>query len=148
MADAWGSSWGTSWGVTWEAGVAPPVVTTTTPTPAGGVTGRSKKRTVLIGDKTYRVNSLRDVDLILKRVVRTEAEPVTKAAKARIKVVDRVSATPLPEAFQPVPMPVAEVDWSALATQLAMQDRAYAEVLAKVLAKQEEEDIETLLMLI
>lgn len=148
MADAWGGSWGSSWGSSWDGTYVPPVVTTTAPTPAGGVSGKGKKRTVLIGDKTYRVNSLRDLDLILKRVVRTEAEPVTKAAKARIMVVDRVSATPLPEAFQPVPMPVADVDWSALATQLAMQDRAYAEVLAKVLAKQEEEDIETLLMLI
>lgn len=119
------------------------------PTPAGGVSkGGKRKRKVVIGDRVYEVDSLRDVEFLLKRVVREEAEPVTKAAKARIKVVDRVTAKAEPEAFVALPVASVEVDWSALWRQLAAQDTAYADALARVLAKQEEDDIETILLML
>lgn len=132
-----------------DAGYVPPVVVpTATVTPAGEGGGRKRKRTVLIGDKTYKVNSLRDVEFLLKRLVRQGAVEVPKPVKARKKVVDRVTADVVAEAPVAVPMASVEVDWTPLIQQLEAQDRAYAEVLLKVLARQEEDDIETLLLLI
>lgn len=124
------------------SGPTPEVVTQT---PAGR--SSRKRRKVLIGKRLYEVDSLRDVEFLLKRVVREEVEPVTKAAKARIRVVDRVRADPEETASVRVPMASVEVDWSALWTQLAIQDRAYAETLERVLAKQEEDDIDAILLL-
>ena len=112
--------------------------------------GRSSKsrRKVLIGDRLYEVESLRDVELLLKRMVRQDAEPVTKAAKARVRVVDRVDAKLTPEAKIAVPMASVEVDWSALWNQLAMQDMEYALALQRVLMRQEEDDIEAVLLML
>ena len=123
-----------------------PAVVAATITPAGKSSGKRSKRKVLVGSRLYEVDSLRDVEFLIKRVVREEVEPVTRAAKARIRVVDRVSAKL--DTVEPVALPVAaEVDYSALWVQLAMQDRAYAEILENVLARQEEDDIEAVLWL-
>lgn len=129
-----------------NTGSTPPVVAAG-PTPAGGGTAK-RKRKVIIGEKVYEVESLRDVEFLLKRVVRDEVEPVesiAKSAKARIRVVDRMAAKL--DKVEPVALPMAEVDWSSLWVQLAMQERAYAEILERVIARQEEDDIETLLLL-
>lgn len=128
-----------------NTGGTPPVVVAPTLAPAGR-SSRGRKRKVLVGDRMYEVDSLKDVEFLLKRVVREDVEPVAKAAKARIRVVDRVSAKL--EAVEPVALPVAaEVDWSSLWTQLAMQDRAYAEALERVMRNMEEDDIEAVLWL-
>ena len=125
-------------------GVSPSIVD-------GGFATRSakKRRKVLIGDTLYEVNSLRDVELILKRIVRDEIKPetVTKAAKARIRVVDRVEAKLPQEAPVEAVLPSQEVDWSALWNQLALQDLAYAMELERVLRLQEEDDLEAILLL-
>ena len=118
--------------------------------PAGSpIVGRSTKRRrkVMIGERLYEVESLKDVEFLLKRLIREDVEPVVEAAKASIRIVDRVSAKV--ERAAPVVLPEASavVDWSPLWNQLAMQDRAYAEALERVLARQEEDDIETLLLL-
>lgn len=131
-----------------DAGYVPPVVETTTVTPAGEGGKKKRKRKVLVGDRMYEVNSLRDVEFLLKRIVRQEATEVLKPAKARKKVVDRVSADVVAEAPVAVPMASVEVDWTPLIQQLEAQDRAYAEVLMKVLARQEEDDIETILLML
>ena len=150
-ANVWGTSWGGttgSWLASWALeATTPVVVASTAPGPAGKSTRKYKqRRKVLIGDRLYEVDSLSDVELILKRMVRQEAEPVTRAAKARIKVVDRVSARAEKQA--PVALPVASeaVDWSALWTQLQEQDAAYANALVRAIARQDEDDIETLLL--
>ena len=128
-----------------NTGGTPPVVAAATLAPAGR-SSRGRKRKVLVGDRMYEVDSLKDVEFLLKRVVRDDPEPVAKAAKARIRVVDRVSAKL--EAVEPVALPVAaEVDWSSLWVQLAMQDRAYAEALERVMRNMEEDDIEAVLWL-
>lgn len=128
-----------------NTGSTPPVVAASV-TPAGGVT-KHRKRKVLIGERLYEVDSLRDVEFLLKRVVREEVEPVTKAARARVRVVDRLALKGEESAPVAVPIASAEVDWSALWEQLALQERAYAEILVKVLERQEEDDIETILLL-
>lgn len=120
---------------------------TTTPSPAGRAS-KSRKRRVLIGSRMYDVDSLRDVEFLLKRVVREEVREVTKAAKARVRVVDRIKVDPEEEAPQRVPMSSVEVDWSALWTQLAMQGREYAQALERAIQKQEEDDLDALLLLI
>lgn len=114
--------------------------------PAGRASG-SRKRKVLIGERLYEVDSLRDVEFLLKRVVREDPEPVTRAAVRRTRVVDR--ATAKLDETPPVALPIAsvDVDWSGLWAQLAVQDRAYADLLMRVLAKQEEDDIEAILLL-
>lgn len=119
----------------------------TSVTPAGGVVKR-RKRKVIVGDRAYEVDSLRDVEFLLKRVVREEVETVTKAAKARVRIVDRVSAKLDKE--EPVALPVAsaEVDWSALWAQLAIQGREYAVALEKAIQRQEEDDLEAILLLL
>ena len=124
----------------------PAAVTASGLADAGGRSTKRRRR-VIIGDRLYEVSSLRDVELLLKRTVREESEPVTKAAKARVRVVDRVSAKLEKEAPVSVPVASAEVDWSALWNQLAMQDMAYALELERVLRNQEEDDIEAILLL-
>jgi FKBP-type peptidyl-prolyl cis-trans isomerase (trigger factor) len=95
----------------------------------------------------YEVDSLKDVEFLLKRVIREEVEPIAKAAKARVRVVDRVTAR-LEEA-RPVELPVAsvEVDWGPLWEQLALQDAAYAAELIRALEAREEDDLEAILLL-
>lgn len=126
-----------------------PVTSSATgPGPAGKSSGSEKrKRKVLIGDRMYEVESLRDVEFLLKRVVRQEAEPVTKAAVRRVRVVDRATAK-IGESH-PVALPIAsvDVDWSGLWAQLAVQDRAYADLLMRVLDRIEEDELEMLLLL-
>lgn len=150
MADAWGTSWGSSsaWGVTWLArDVTPPVVTVPTLSPAGRSTGGKRKRKVMIGDRLYEVDSLRDVEFLLKRVVRSEPEVVEEARKPRKRVVGRVSAKAEKPASVPVQIPAIAVDWTPLYKQLAEQDAEYARLLVKAIARQEEDDIETILLL-
>src|SRR5574343_810346 len=125
----------------------PAVVIGGTPVTDAGGRSAKRKRKVIIGDRLYEVDSLRDVELILKRTVRDEAEPATRAANARVRVVDRVSAKLDKEEAVRVPVDSAEVDWSALWNQLAMQDMAYALELERVLRNQEEDDIEAILLL-
>lgn len=125
---------------------------TVTPTvaalaPAGRSTRDRKKRKVLIGDRLYEVDSLKDIELLLKRIVRTDPEPVVEAAKARVRVVDRVRAKVDPERPVSFPIPSVELDWSGLWNQLAIQDMAYARELERVLQKQEEDDLESILLL-
>ena len=123
-----------------------PVVVTPTVTPAGRSTSGKGKRRVLIGDRLFEVENLRDVESLLRRVVRQEAEPVVEAAKARVRVVDRVSARL--DAQEPVALPMAtvEVDWGALWSQLALQSMEYAHALERVLMRQEEDDLESILL--
>jgi hypothetical protein len=91
------------------------------------------------------VNNLSDVALLLKRVVRSDPEPVVRASKARVRVVDRVEARIEREA---PPSPVIEaLDWSPLWEQLAIQDMEYAREFERVLMRMEEDDIEALLLL-
>jgi hypothetical protein len=116
--------------------------------PAGRSTGGKGKRKVIIGERLYEVESLRDVEFILKRVVREESEPVTKAAIKRIRVVDRVAARIDESPAVALPIPSVEVDWSGLWAQLAAQDRTYADILMRVLAKMDEDDIEAVLLAI
>lgn len=122
----------------------------TGPGPAGRSSGSSRekrRRKIIIGDRLYEVDSLSDVEFLLKRVVREETGPITRAATARVRVVDRVT-TKLGEAPAiAVPVPSATVDWSGLWAQLAVQNRDYADALLRVLERQEEDDIETLLLL-
>ena len=101
----------------------------------------------MIGDRLYEVDSLRDVDLILKRLVRSEPEVVEEARKPRKRVVDRVSAKAEKPAPEPAQIPAIAIDWSPLYTQLAEQDAEYARLLVKAIARQEEDDIETILLL-
>lgn len=124
-------------------------VTTDTAIVGGGVPSKhsKRKRKVLIGERLYEVENLRDVEFLLKRAVRTEAEPVMRAAQRRVRVVDRVTARLEAEAPVALPMQSVEADWSGLWAQLAVQDRAYADLLMQVLARQDEEDIEALLLL-
>lgn len=118
------------------------------PTPAGGVSrGGRRKRKVLIGDRLYEVDNLRDIEFLLKRVVREEA-PVVATPKPRKRVVDRVSEAVEAEAPVALEIPSIAVDWSPLYRQLAAQDAAYADLLAKVLEKQEEDDLESILLLL
>ena len=124
----------------------PAPATDSGPTPAGKSTGKSKRR-VVIGDRLYEVDSLRDVEFLLKRIVREEEpEPIATKAAGRVRVVDRVRAQVEPgnAVEDSVEVPV---DWSALWQQLAVQEMAYADILAKVLMRQEEDDIETILLL-
>lgn len=115
------------------------------PTPAGGVTSsKRKKRKVLIGDDLYEVDNLRDVEFLLKRIVRNP-EPV-KAVKPRKVVTERISTKADPAAPVAVPMASVEVDWNGLYAQLAEQDAAYARALVKAMEAVEEEDIETLIL--
>lgn len=122
-----------------------PVVVTPTVTPAGRST-RGGKRRVLIGDRLFEVENLRDVESLLRRVVRQEAEPVVEAAKARVRVVDRVSAKLDAQAPVALPMASVEVDWGALWSQLALQSMEYAHALERVLMRQEEDDLESILL--
>jgi hypothetical protein len=120
------------------------------PGDAGVVSARKKRRRkILVGNRMYEVDSLSDVELILKRVVRdeTDAEPVKKAAKSRVRVVDRITAKLDPEPSIAAPIQAVEVDWSGLWAQLALQDRAYADALVRILERQEEDDIETIVLL-
>lgn len=102
----------------------------------------------MIGDRLYEVDSLRDVEFLLKRVVRSEPGGVEEAKKPRKRVVDRVSAKAEKQASVAVPMPSIAVDWSPLYKQLAEQDAEYARLLVKAIERQEEDDLETILMLI
>lgn len=124
--------------------VSPPVVGASV-TPAGRSTKR--KRRVIIGDRLFEVDSLKDVESLLKRVVRDEPERVTRAAKARIRVVDRVSARLDKEPPVVLPIVSQDADWSALWDQLAAQERAYADELIRVLRAQDEDDVEAILLL-
>ena len=121
-----------------------PAAVSTGQTPAGKAS--KKRRKVIIGDRLYEVDSLKDVEFLLKRVVREDAEPIKVAAKGRVRVVDTLT-TKL-DVQEPVALPMqAMVDWSALWNQLAIQDREYALILERVLMRQEEDDIETILLL-
>lgn len=120
-----------------------PAVVTTGQTPAGK--SSKKRRKVIIGDRLYEVDSLKDVEFLLKRVVREESEPVKVAAKGRVRVVDTLKVERVLEAPS-IPLQT-QIDWSALWNQLAIQDREYALILERVLMRQEEDDIETLLLL-
>lgn len=126
-----------------------PATPTTETVVGGGIPSKNskRKRKILIGERLYEVENLRDVEFLLKRAVRTEAEPVTRAATRRLRVVDRVTAKLDAEAPVAFPIPSVEVDWSSLWAQLAVQDRAYADILMQVLARQDEEDIEAILLL-
>lgn len=130
-------------------GVEPPVVVVTAPAlaPAGRSTRGGKKRKVMIGDRLYEVDSLRDVEFLLKRLVRSEPEVVEEARKPRKRVVGRVSAKAEKPAPVAVEIPAIAVDWSPLYEQLAAQDAEYARLLVKAIARQEEDDIETILLL-
>ena len=125
------------------SGPAPEVVATG-PGPAGRPS--KSRRRVVIGSRLYEVDSLRDVEFLLKRLVREDAEPVTKSAKARVRVVDRVRADIESAPPQSIPVASVEVDWSALWMQLAIQDRAYADALERAIARMEEDDIEAILL--
>lgn len=127
-------------------GVAPPVVTAPTLSPAGRSTGGKRKRKVMIGDRLYEVDSLRDVEFLLKRVVRSEPEAAEGAKKPRKRVVDRVAKAEK-QAPVAVSVPAIAIDWSPLYKQLAEQDAEYARLLVKAIARQEEDDIETILLL-
>ena len=145
MADAWGGSWGSSWGSSWDGTYTPPVVTTTTPTLAGGVSkGGKRKRRVMIGDRLYEVDSLKDVEFLLKRVVRTHE--VAKPAAPRKVVKGKVSAKAEAPPAVTVQVPYVTPDWSGLYKQLEEQDAAYARALVRALERAEEDDIETLLL--
>jgi hypothetical protein len=124
-----------------------PVTPASTGLADAGRASKARRRRVIIGDRLYEVDSLKDVDLLMKRVVRAEVAPVTKAAKARIRVVDRVTAKLDAEPAVALPMASVEVDWTALYEQLAVQDRAYADALIRAIARQEEDDLETILLL-
>ena len=115
------------------------------PTPAGGIISGKRRKRVVIGDDVYDVDSLRDVEFLLKRVVRTEAPP--KPKKRRTKVVDRVDAKVTPEAVVEASVPSIAVNWAPLWRPLAAQDQEYANALVKALERQEEDDIETLLLM-
>jgi hypothetical protein len=123
----------------------PVTPTTTAQTPAGR--SSKGKRKVIVGERLYEVDSLKDVEFLLKRVIREEPEVVTKAAKARTRVVDRLGAKVEAQAPVELPMASVDVDWSSLWAQLAVQDRTYADALLRVLARQEEDDIEAILLL-
>lgn len=116
-------------------------------TPAGQSIGGKRRRKVVIGDRLYEVDSLRDVEFLLKRIVREESAPVIEATKARSVVVDRIVADEVVQAVTAPPMPLVPIDWGPLWAQLAAQDSAYAQILERVLMKQEEDDIEVLLLL-
>ena len=149
-ANVWGVSWGGStgsWLASWALESTPPVVVTVTGlSPAGAVVSKKRKRKVLVGNRMYEVDSLKDVEFLLKRIVRQE--PIKAPVVPRKRVVDRVSADVVAEAPVALEIPSIAVDWSPLYRQLAVQDTAYADLLAKVLEKQEEDDIETLLLMI
>lgn len=129
--------------------------TPVTPPSSGTVLGgaghasrsQKKRRKIIVGERLYEVDSLRDVELLLKRVVRTEAEPVTRAAVRRTRVVDRATARLDKEPAVALPVASVEVDWSGLWAQLAVQDRAYADLLMRVLDRIEEDELEMLLLL-
>lgn len=144
MASTWGTSWGTSWATSWDRGFVPPTPDVTpTIVPAGAPAKRRRK--VMIGNRLYEVDSLRDVEFLLKRIVREQEPP--EAPKPRTKVVAKVKAK-LDPIKEPASIEVPMADWSALYQQLARQDQAYAQLLEKVLRKQEEDDIEVILMLL
>ena len=123
-------------------------VSATALAPAGRSTRERKKRKVVIGDRLYLVESLDDVEFLLKRLVREESEQVVPAAKARVRVIDRLKVKPEAQDEIQLPIASAEVDWSALWTQLAMQDAEYARALVKIIARQEEDDIESILLML
>ena len=98
----------------------------------------------MIGDRLYEVDSLKDVEFLLKRVVRTHE--VAKPAAPRKVVKGKVSAKAEAPPAVTVQVPYVTPDWSGLYKQLEEQDAAYARALVRALERAEEDDIETLLL--
>lgn len=110
----------------------------------GGATRRRRK--VIIGDRLYEVDRLREIEHLLDEVVRRDEPPPVIKAKPKVRIVDRIDTKLKP--VDELPVPRVSIDWTPLWEQLAAQDRAYADALERALRRRndDDDDIEMLLL--